>query len=170
MSISPAAPPSSNDRAGTGAGPLDAARSARPSVPDTSRLLAGAVRDGATRATVAVGLGGIVVIHAVDAVDKYDETRYIFWMYIAAMVAAIGVAGWTLFTRSRTSLLAAVGIAGSVLAGYVLNRTVGLPNATDDIGNWTEPLGLASVVVEAATIAVAAGAYAAGLPRPREWS
>lgn len=123
--------------------------------------LAEAVREGATRAAIAAGLGGLAVIHAVDAVGKWSETRYVFWMYIAAIVSAIAVAGWTLFTRSRTALIAAAGLSASVLLGYVVNRTVGLPNATDDIGNWTEPLGLASMVVESVTIAIAAGAYAA---------
>jgi hypothetical protein len=125
-------------------------------------LLTTAVREGATRATVATGLGGLTVIHTVDAVGKWSETRYMFWMFLAASVAAIVAAGWTVFTRSRTALLASAAIAGSVLLGYVLNRTVGLPNATGDIGNWTEPLGLASMVVEAVTVVVATGAYALG--------
>ena len=61
------------------------------------------------------------------------------------------------FSRSRLALAAAAGLAASVLLGYIVDRTVGMPSATGDIGNWTEPLGLASVLVEAATIAVAAG-------------
>lgn len=122
--------------------------------------LTGAIREGATRATIAAGLGGLIAIHAVDAVGKWSETRYIFWMYMAAIAAAFVVAGWTLFTRSRTALLASAGVAGGVLLGYVVNRTIGMPGAMDDIGNWTEPLGLTSMVVEAATVAVAAGAYA----------
>lgn len=126
--------------------------------PDGSLLLS-AVREGATRATVAAGLGGLVVIHAIDSVSKWTEARYIFWMYMAAIVAAIVVGGWTIFTRSTGALLAAAGLSASVLLGYVINRTVGLPNATADIGNWTEPIGLASVVIEAATAAVALGAY-----------
>ncbi len=43
--------------------------------------------------------------------------------------------------------------------GYVLSRTTGLPQATGDIGNWTEPLGLASLFVEGGVAAVAIGAY-----------
>lgn len=139
---------------------------AGPSTQDES-LLVSAVRDGATRATIAAGLGGLIVIHALDAVGKWSEVRYLFWMYMAAIVAAVAVAGWTIFTRSRTSLLAAAGLSAGVLLGYLVNRTVGLPNAMDDIGNWTEPIGLASVVVEAATIAVALGAYAVGSRRAR---
>ena len=40
------------------------------------------------------------------------------------------------------------------LVGYVLTRTTGLPQATDDKGNWGDPLGIASLVVEAALILV----------------
>lgn len=126
-----------------------------------------AVQEGATRATIAAGLGGLAVIHAVDAVGKWSETRYVFWMFVAASAAALGAAGWTIFSRSRVALLASAAVAGSVLLAYIVNRTVGLPNATDDIGNWVEPLGLASMVIEAATVAVAAGAYALGGRRRR---
>ena len=119
--------------------------------------LVDAVREGAVRATVAVGLGAIAAIHAVDAVGKWTETRYMFWMYMAAIVGAIVVAAAAIFGRSRVALAGAAAVAGSVLLGYVLDRTFGMPDATGDIGNWTEPLGLASVVVEAATLAVAIG-------------
>ncbi len=87
-----------------------------PSIDADSRLAA-AVREGATRATVAVGLCGLAAIHAVDAVGKWSETRYMFWMFIAAIAAALATAAWTIFTGSRTALLAAAGVTGSVLLG-----------------------------------------------------
>ncbi len=124
-----------------------------PTADDT--LLLAAVREGAARATVAAGLVALAVIHALDSVGKWSEVRYIFWMYMAASIAALAVGGWVILTRSRSSLLAAAALSASVLAGFVINRTVGLPNATDDIGNWTEPLGLASMIIESSTIAVA---------------
>lgn len=133
-----------------------------PAAPLTHDALHHAVREGAARATVVAGLGGLIAVHAVDAVGKWTETPYIFWMYMVAIVAAIAAAGRTLFTRSRTALLASAAVAGGVLLGYLLNRTVGLPAATGDIGNWTEPIGITSMVIEAATVAVALGAYAAG--------
>jgi hypothetical protein len=64
-----------------------------------------------------------------------------------------------LFSRTRIFLLAAAGLAGSAVIGYVLSRTTGLPNATGDIGNWTEPLGLASLFVEGAVVAVSIASY-----------
>jgi hypothetical protein len=42
---------------------------------------------------------------------------------------------------------------GSAIAGYVVSRTTGLPNATGDVGNWGEPLGVASLFVEGTVVA-----------------
>ena len=124
--------------------------------------LHGLVRDMAARATVTVGLAAIAVIHLLDSIGKYSETRYVFWLYIALILGCIVVSGGVLFTRSRTAFLAAAGLAASAAIGYVISRTTGLPNATGDVGNWTEPLGLASLFVEGSVVAVAATAFALG--------
>ena len=52
----------------------------------------------------------------------------------------------------------------SAIIGFTLTRTVGLPQAHDDIGNWSEPLGLASLFVEGTLIAVAGYALTALRP------
>src|SRR4051812_27791416 len=119
------------------------------------------LRDAAVRATTAVGLAGIGVLHAVDAVGKWSETRYMFWMYMALIAASLVTAAGVLLSRSRLALAGAAGRAASAALGYVLSRTTGLPNATGDIGNWPEPLGLASLFVEGSVIAVVLGALAA---------
>lgn len=126
------------------------------------------VRDVASRAVVVAGLAGIGLIHLIDGIGKYHETRYIFWMYMALIVGTIAVGGAVLFTRSRVAFLAAAGLASSAAVGYVLSRTTGLPNAKGDIGNWTEPLGLASLFVEGVVFAVATSAFALvhGVRRP----
>jgi hypothetical protein len=133
------------------------------------RHLPDLLRDAAVRATTAVGLAGVAIIHVVDGVDKWSETRYMFWMYMALVAASLVTAGAVLLSRSRLPLLAAAGVAGSAFVGYVLSRTTGLPNATGDIGNWTEPLGLASLIVEGSIVAVVLAAFAA-LPAPRRMS
>jgi hypothetical protein len=123
-------------------------------------------RDIATRATAIVGLAGIALIHLLDSIGKYGETRYLFWMYVALMAASLVVAGTLLHTRDRRTWLAAAGIAASAIVGFVLSRTTGLPGATDDIGNWTEPLGLASLFVEGSVVAVSLYAFATGARAP----
>lgn len=117
-------------------------------------------RDTAVRGTVAVGLLGVALIHVLDGIGKYSETRYLFWMFMGLVVSSIAVAVAVLFTRSRLSLLAAAGLTASALAGYVLSRTTGLPSATGDIGNWKEPLGVATVFIEATILLVAVPALA----------
>jgi hypothetical protein len=42
-----------------------------------------------------------------------------------------------LFQRSRAPFAVAAGLAASVVAAFVIDRTIGMPNATGDIGNWT---------------------------------
>jgi hypothetical protein len=125
------------------------------------------VRDVATRAVLAVGLAGIALIHLLDSIGKYGETRYLFWMYVGLMIASLATAAAVLFTRSRAAFLAAALLAASAIVGFVLSRTTGLPNATDDIGNWTEPLGLASLFVEGAVVTVGMTAYAVSRPAAR---
>ncbi len=112
-------------------------------------------REMAIRATVAVGLLGVGLIHLIDSIGKYSETRYLFWMYMALILGCLTLAGALLFSRSRLTLPAAAALVAGALIGFVLNRTVGLPNATGDIGNWTEPIGLANVFVEGSILAIA---------------
>ncbi len=76
-------------------------------------------------------------------------------MYIGLILSALAVAATLLFTRSRLAMPAASILIATALAGFILNRTVGLPHAKGDIGNWTEPIGLANMFVEGAILFVA---------------
>jgi len=76
--------------------------------------------------------------------------------YMIEVTAA--VAGLMLLTRRRslTAWFLAIGVAAGPFVGLVLTRTTGLPGAMDDIGNWSETLGLVSLFVEGALFALAA--------------
>lgn len=122
-------------------------------------LIGALAQEVTARAAVAVGLAGIALIHLLDSIGKWSETRYLFWMYVALMVGSLVGAGLVLFARTRLSWLAAAAIGSSALVGFILSRTVGLPHATEDIGNWTEPLGLASLFVEGVVVACSLAGY-----------
>jgi hypothetical protein len=122
--------------------------------------LAAAIRDGVTRAAGVVGLTGIGLIHLLDLPSKLDETPYIGWMYIALIVSAILCAFELMRTGSDRAWTASALLALGAMIGYTLTRTVGLPDATGDIGNWLEPLGLASLFVEG--VLVCLGVYVLG--------
>ncbi len=117
-----------------------------------------------TRGLAVGGLLAIGLIHLLDSIGKYGETRYLFWMYVALMLGTLVVGAVLLHTGWRLAYAAAGALAASALIGYVLSRTTGLPSATGDIGNWKEPLGLASLWVEGCVVAVSA--YGLALTRP----
>jgi len=73
-----------------------------------------------------------------------------------ATIGLIHLLGAALLLRahSRASWAMAAVLGVSPFLGYVLDRTTGLPGATGDIGNWTEPLGMASLFVETCVIAL----------------
>src|SRR5690242_20294955 len=128
---------------------------------------AGLAREIATRSVAAVGLAGIALIHLLDSLGKFQETPYMGWMYIGLMAPCLAAAATLLHTPAREAWLAAIVLPASAIAGYVLTRTVGLPQAHGDVGNWSEPLGLAALFVEGTVIAVAGYALAALRPAKR---
>jgi hypothetical protein len=100
------------------------------------------------RAVGIVGLLGIALIHFLDAFGKFKETPYVGVLYILLMGVALMASVILLRTDSRNAWSIAAAAAGLTFLGYVISRTVGLPGATDDVGNWLEPLGVASLWVE----------------------
>jgi len=89
-------------------------------------------------------------IHFIDAPGSFGDATYKGVLFlvngIAAVVAACGIHrgertwGWGLGAL----------VAGGALVAYVTSRTVGLPGLVPDV--WLEPLGILSLLVEAAFI------------------
>jgi hypothetical protein len=118
--------------------------------------LASVVRDGIARAAAVVGLAAVAAIHLVDLPGKLDEAPYLFWMYLALIATCVALAGALWRSSDTRAWAAAAGVALSVLIGYTLSRTTGLPQSSDDIGNWGEPLGIASLFVEGSLVVLCA--------------
>lgn len=117
--------------------------------------------DGAIRGTLAIGLLMISLVHVIDGIGKWtDGPRYEFWMFMALVVSSAALAGAHLFSRHKLLMPATIGLVGSALVAFILSRTTGLPSSTDDIGNWTETIGVVNVFVEVVTLAVAIPAMA----------
>jgi hypothetical protein len=123
-------------------------------------------RDQVGRAVGIVGLAAIALIHLLDAVSKYGEAHYIFFLYIVLMVSTLTAAAVLLRLDSRSAWSLAVLATAATLIAYVLSRTTGLPQASQDIGNWSDSLGLASVFVEGCTLLLGAYKLLTILPSP----
>jgi hypothetical protein len=124
-----------------------------------------AVRDGIIRGLAIVGLAGIALIHLLDAPGQFEETPYLGWMYVALILGCIVVVGALLRGSNPRAWAAAAGLALSVMIGYTLSRTTGLPGMTGDIGNWGEQLGIASLFVEASVLGISAFALRGRVPQ-----
>ena len=109
------------------------------------------------RHIAALLLLGIAVIHAVETPSQLDEAPYLGVLFVALAVGSVLVALVLMRGSWSPAWGAGVTLAGLTLIGYVLSRTVGLPSADDDIGNWGDPPGLASMALEALMVAVGSG-------------
>jgi hypothetical protein len=135
-----------------------------------------------SRAAAAALCVGVAYIHVKDqgGIIGAKDPAYMQAGYYALEVTALVVAAMLLARiRPMATWFLTVGVAAGPLVGFVLTRTVGLPNAMDDRGNWTETLGVVSLVVEGALLALAtaqflrsrtapaAAAYAPSVPTQR---
>jgi hypothetical protein len=123
-------------------------------------------RDQVGRAVGIVGLAGIALIHLLDAPSMYKDARYIFFLYIVLVVSTLTAAAVLLRTDSRLAWSLAVVVTAATLIAYVLSRTTGLPQDSQDIGNWSDSLGLASLFVEGCTLLLGAYKLVTILPVP----
>ena len=121
---------------------------------------AGASTLDVRRIAVGLALAVTAAIHVLDLPSKIEEVPYLAVAYVFLIVASFVIME-RLFRRGiLIDYLAAIGLGLAILLAFVVNRTVGMPGATDDIGNWLEPLGLLSLVVEGFVVWQAAAAVA----------
>jgi hypothetical protein len=111
-------------------------------------------RQTTRRFFVIAALFGVAVVHLVnDIVGTYHENPIMFWSTLSLIGASVLTA--ELLTRSSSQLVwVAAGALGAIsIVAFTISRTVGLPgDHGDDIGNWSEPLGLAALLIEAVIV------------------
>jgi hypothetical protein len=112
--------------------------------------------DTVLRTLVVLGLVGVALVHFVDVFGKFRETPYLGYLYVALIAVCLIVAFVLALRGSVTTWSAAAIVAALPFIAYIISRTSGLPSSTDDIGNWMEPLGLASLFVEGLIVLVGA--------------
>ncbi len=115
--------------------------------------------DPALRGTRLLGAGMLAAAGAahIPVIPSHlSEAPYIGVLFILLTVACLGLAVILTWHPRTPAYAAAAIITGGAIAAYVLSRTVGLPMIEDDIGNWFEPLGVISVITEAAALLICA--------------
>jgi hypothetical protein len=141
---------------------------------DRDGSMGGIVNDGIARGVAILGLIGIALIHVLEAPEAFEETLYLGLLFVGAVVASLMLA--LALTRGSDARVWRVvgGLPALILLSYVISRAIGLPGFTTDVGEWTEPLGLASMVAEGLVVLMSVAvlgepmARAASAPRGRQ--
>jgi hypothetical protein len=111
-------------------------------------------QDAIARAVAVVGLAGVALIHVLDAPGTFQGPLYKGLLYVALIAGSMVAAGALIRSGDSRAWAAAVVLPLGAALAFVISRTVGLPGGADDIGNWTESLGLASLFVEGSLVAL----------------
>jgi hypothetical protein len=98
------------------------------------------------------------LIHLIDAPDSMSESTMKGLSFYANFVGAI-VAAFGIFLHRTWGWALGILVAAGAFVGYIVSRTVGIFGLPPDV--WMEPIGIASLVVEAFFILVALRALTA---------
>jgi hypothetical protein len=121
----------------------------------TSRLPALA-EDPAVRAVTVIGLIAIGIVHALEIPGQVSGAVWLTIGFCLLAVIAPAAGLWLLIRPSLLTWEAAGLVCALAAAGYVLTRSVPVPGDAGDVGNWLEPLGMASLITEAVVVILAA--------------
>ena len=112
--------------------------------------------DPAMRAVAAIGLITVGIIHALEIPGSLTGPAWLTVGFCLLAVAAPVAGLWLLAQPSA----AAWGFGGLMCvaaeSGYILTRSVPMPGDVGDVGNWLEPLGVASLITQGVVIILAA--------------
>jgi hypothetical protein len=118
------------------------------------------------RGLAIAALAVIAVTHWVDLPDKIAEAPYMAALFIGNIAASLVLAG-LLIARRMTQRAIQGGALLSLLTliGYVLSRSVGLPQIEDHVGHWLDPAGVAAALAEIAMLGLAVPSLQVHFPR-----
>lgn len=108
------------------------------------------------RPTAALALLVTAGTHVPLVREHLAEAPYIGVLFLALILAAVGLAVALLVADTPAVWAAAGSVCLAAVVAFVLSRTVGLPQVGDDVGNWTEALSYPALTAEAIVVAVSA--------------
>jgi hypothetical protein len=119
------------------------------------------------RAIGVICLAGIAGTHITDLPEKIDEAPYMAVLFCGLIVASC-VLGILLVTGRKPDRVwpLAGAVAALPLIGYVLSRSVALPQLEDHVGDWLNPAGVASLVFETVLVVLSVIRTFRGRQRP----
>jgi xanthine/uracil/vitamin C permease (AzgA family) len=94
------------------------------------------------------------IAHVPVIPEHLHEAPYMGVLFICFTCAAFGLATVLAAVPARVWYAVAAALCTAAVAAYVATRVVAFPQLADDVGAWTEPLGLVSISAETAVVAL----------------
>lgn len=112
------------------------------------------------RVLAVAALAVVTVIHVLEFFDA--ETLALGALFVASAAGTFAGVVLLLARAPRSGWLVGGITSLLTLAAFCVTRTVGIPGVdpSEDIGNWSEPLGMMSLVLEALVVVLAVVALA----------
>lgn len=108
------------------------------------------LRLGLATALTAAAAGHVPVL-----TEHLREAPWMGWLFVLFIGAALGAATGTLLTGVAWPSTASIVLAAAAITTYCAARLFPLPQLADDVGDWSDPWGLASIALELAALVIA---------------
>lgn len=118
-------------------------------------LLVGRSERSPSRLVAAAAAIATATAHIPVIQEHLKEAPYIGVAFVLVTVAGFVLAQLLLTADTRAVWLSTAAVSALALAAFILSRTVGLPQIHDDIGDWSDPLGIVAIVSEAVMLITA---------------
>jgi hypothetical protein len=105
-------------------------------------------QDVVLRATAIMGLLGVAVIHFAQVVPTMKATPYLGVAFVALALGGVAVVYQLLHGDTRAIWAEVMVLNVLAIGGYAFTRTFSTFLDNQDVGNWSEMLGVAALFVE----------------------
>ena len=103
------------------------------------------------------------LIHLVEAPEYFAEYGAFWGMSFVANFVGAALAAYGIYRGQSWGWALGVVVTGGAFVAYLLSRTVGLPGLSG--GEFLEPIGIASLVVEGLFVALGGARVLSGAPQ-----
>jgi hypothetical protein len=90
--------------------------------------------------------------------EHLREAPYMGVLFVLFALTAFGLAAVLAIHPSILLYRIAGGLCAAAIVAYAATRVVAFPQLADDVGNWTEPLGMVSVLAELGVVVISTAA------------
>jgi hypothetical protein len=104
--------------------------------------------DEVVRAVGVLGLVAVAVMHFSQIVSTIEQTPWLGVGFVLLSALCVALASQLLERSSRRLWLAVAAVNASTILGYVFTRSFSTFVDDQDVGNWSEMLGITALFVE----------------------